>query len=97
MLASANDPKRTTCGRTFPYSAGRRAVVLARDGRMQMGYVRHCGDEQMDISGELAVAGVDVPFKRRRFVAYHQFDRNFFLIFLLGSGPIKGIPMRAAI
>lgn len=37
----------------------------------------------MDSSGELAVAGADMPFKRRRFVAYHQFDRNFFLIFLL--------------
>jgi len=36
----------------------------------------------MDTSGELAVtAPIGVP-ARRRFVAYHKWDRNFFLVFL---------------
>src|SRR4051812_48077613 len=36
----------------------------------------------MDSSGEIAVpAGIAVP-QRRRFLAFHKWDRNFFLIFL---------------
>lgn len=34
-------------------------------------------------SGELAATVTEVPPRRRRFVAFHRRDRNFFLIFLL--------------
>jgi uncharacterized membrane protein len=34
-------------------------------------------------SGELAISAAAVPSRRRRFVAHHRFDRNFYLIFLL--------------
>jgi hypothetical protein len=37
----------------------------------------------MDASGEIAVTAGLVPPRRRRFVAFHRADRNFFLIFLL--------------
>ncbi len=37
----------------------------------------------MDTSGELAASGpLSVPTRRRRFIAFHKWDRNFFLLFL---------------
>src|SRR5438128_8828922 len=41
------------------------------------------GRMPMDTSGELAASGpASIPARRRRFVAFHKSDRNFFLIFL---------------
>jgi hypothetical protein len=37
----------------------------------------------MDGSGEITITAGLVPSRRRRFVAFHRADRNFFLIFLL--------------
>ena len=37
----------------------------------------------MVTSGELAASGpASIPARRRRFVAFHKSDRNFFLVFL---------------
>jgi hypothetical protein len=46
----------------------------------------------METSGELAVTAPPVALGRRRFVAYHKWDRNFFLTFLAASwlGVIMG-------
>src|SRR5947209_4331391 len=41
------------------------------------------GDRPMDGSAELAVAAAVPAARRRRFVAFHKADRNFFLIFVL--------------
>jgi len=53
------------------------------DSTIRFGYGLNSGEMPMDTSGELAAPGpLSIPARRRRFIAFHKWDRNFFLVFL---------------